>query len=237
MGDTAGCSRVPEAGECACRSVARAAATAAAGEDSSDPPRRGVQYEALLAKYPDEEDAYTPLALAYEGLGDRDKALATMERGVKAIPKSGPCTTRYGNFWLSAGRYTEAIHEFEEYVRLRPSEPNPLDSLAERLLISGQPEKALGKFTQALGVSPDFNCSYEGRAIAYAVLGRYDDASKDVATYLTVLKKLGVTEAASAIYGCLFRVACRAVPRRRGAESVKASWPRGGRKPSPARPT
>ena len=94
-------------------------------------------------------------------------------------------------------------------------------------MIAGQPEKALEKYTLALGISPDVNSSHmRARAIAYAVLGRFYHRFKDVATYLTALKKHALPEARGILFRCLVlhRVSAgTATPRRGSAEGLAAA--------------
>ena len=132
--------------------------------------------EDLVARYPDEEDAYFALSLAYDELNQPEQALAAFDRGVKTVPNSALLRNLYGYRLLDRGRYAEALREFEAYVRVRPKEPNPLDSLAEAYLITGQPEKALEKYGDVLRMDPSFWGSHHGRAWAFAMLGRYPEA-------------------------------------------------------------
>jgi tetratricopeptide (TPR) repeat protein len=132
--------------------------------------------ETLITRYPDEEDAYDSLNAIYGQLNQPDKALATLERGLKALPRSGPLHNSYGYELIRSGRYAEGLRELETYAELNPDEPNPQDSLAEAYLLTGQPEKALEKYARVLEVNPDFGFSYSGRAWAFAMLGRYDEA-------------------------------------------------------------
>ena len=156
------------------------------------PAKAAELLEALVSRYPDEQDAYEHLAHAYEDLGQPDKQLAVRERLVKAIPASGSGHNLLGYAYLSAGRYPEAIREFETYARLNPTEPNPYDSLAEAYLITGQPEKAAESYARALGIQPSFYYSHNGRAIAFAMLGRYPDALQEAALLEKGLSDAGV---------------------------------------------
>ena len=136
--------------------------------------------EALVARYPDQEEAHASLARAYEGQGDMPKVLSTLERALKASPTSAPIYTHYGYSWLRLARYPEAIRAFETAVQLRPNEPNPFDSLGDAYLAAGQPEIALEKYGRAIELSPTaFFYSYHGRAWAYGMLGRYDEALEE----------------------------------------------------------
>jgi tetratricopeptide (TPR) repeat protein len=132
--------------------------------------------ETLVTRYPDEEDAYAWLRTIYLQLNQPDKALANLERGIKALPRSGPLHNFYGYRLLQSGRYAEGLRALETYAELNPDEPNPQDSLAEAYLLTGQPEKALEKYARVLEIDPDFGPSHAGRAWAFAMLGRYDEA-------------------------------------------------------------
>ncbi len=152
-----------------------------AGTTEDDPEKSGELLETLIARYPDEEFGYMWLSQLYGFLERHDEALATSERGLKALPQSGPLYNAYGSLLLEVGRYPEAIRALETYARLNPEEPNPHDSLAEALLITGQPEKALENYARSREVDPSFLASHVGSAFAFAVLGRYDEFFDDVA--------------------------------------------------------
>ena len=132
--------------------------------------------ETLIARYPDEEYAYQDLRLIYGQLDQHDKELATLERGIEALPRSGMMHNDYGYMLLGRGRYPEGIRELETYAELNSDDPNPYDSLAEAYMITGNPETALEKYARALEVDPSFGASYAGRAWAFGMLGRYDEA-------------------------------------------------------------
>ena len=67
----------------------------------------------------------------------------------------------------------DAIRTFETYVKLRPSEPNALDSLAEGHLMAGHIPEALANYEAAIKGGFD---SHRGKAWTLAVLGRYREA-------------------------------------------------------------
>jgi tetratricopeptide (TPR) repeat protein len=165
---------------------------AKAVEEDKDPDKAEELLEALLARYPDEEEAYFLLAEIHGERNQTEKYAATLERGVAAIPDSGLLRNQYGYHLLLKGRYEEAIHQFETYARLKPSEPNPHDSLAEAYLITGQPAKAAEEYARALEADPTFFASHGGRAWAFAILGRYDDALNELAENETVIAESGL---------------------------------------------
>lgn len=95
----------------------------------------------------------------------------------------------YGYDLIQAGRYDEALGQLEEYRRLNPREPNPYDSLGEARLMLGEPERALEAFDTALTIDPQFFESYAGRAWAFSMRGRYDEALSQAAHFAASLAK------------------------------------------------
>ena len=124
--------------------------------------------ERLIAQYPDEEDAYDMLIHVYGRDNQPARVLEFLERWSKAFPGagSGHLHNHYGYALLGKGLYAGAIREFEAYARVSPEEANPHDSLGEVYLITGQPEKALQKYAQALSLNPSFGSSHLGRSYA-----------------------------------------------------------------------
>ena len=109
------------------------------------------------------------------GIHDSEKSLRITASGAARLPMSQLTRNIHGYNLLAAGRYREALSEFEAYARLAPREPNPHDSLAEAFLVMGMPDRAIESYTRALTIDPTFG-SRNGLAWAHATLGRYDEA-------------------------------------------------------------
>jgi len=147
-----------------------------------DEERALILQEELVTRYPDEAGAYPRLSRLYRTvLGDAEKAMQTLERGVRAVPTDGPLRNYFAYQLLYIGRFDEAICQLEAYAEFAPTEPNPHDSLGEAYLMFGHPEEAIARYTDAIDVDHTFTDSYRGRAWAHAVLGRYDHALADIA--------------------------------------------------------
>jgi tetratricopeptide (TPR) repeat protein len=124
------------------------------------------------------------LAHAYQDINQADRALRALESATRMAPDAGNFHNEYGYILLQAGRHAEALHQFEEYLRVSPREPNAQDSLAEAYLTLGDPEKALGVYDVAFRVHPGLYDFYHGRAWTFAMLGRYDEAIADSAAWV-----------------------------------------------------
>src|SRR5262245_29417948 len=157
--------------------LAWAAQSALASGDSAAAARA---LDELIAKYPDTDQAYGFAAQLYAPvtglIHDPAKLLTTTAAGAAALPKSMATRGLYAYALLGAGRYAEALGEFEAYVRVAPREPNPFDSLGEANFVMGEPDQAIESFSRALTIDPTFAGSHIGRLWSLASLGRYDDA-------------------------------------------------------------
>jgi tetratricopeptide (TPR) repeat protein/predicted Ser/Thr protein kinase len=103
-----------------------------------------AKYEQLIARYPDATDAYQGASnVSRFLLGDPVKSLEIMERCLAANPTAGHMYNTLGYVYLDNGRTKDAVAAFEKYVKLRPHEPNSLDSLAEAQLVDGDTARAL----------------------------------------------------------------------------------------------
>ena len=151
--------------------LARAVGNWAEAEDAVDE---------LLAKFPDDRQGYLMAARFYSPTpgrpGNPQKLLRILSAGVTALPNTPNTHNAYGYGLLEAGRYPEAIREFETYVALAPREPNPYDSLADGYLLAGDAARAVESYSRALTIDPTFHASRNGRAWSLAALGRYDEA-------------------------------------------------------------
>jgi tetratricopeptide (TPR) repeat protein len=150
----------------------------------------------LVDRFPDEELAYATLSVFYRVLQRTADAFAISERGIKELPQSGPLQNMYGYALLDEGRYPEALRALETYARLDPNEPNPLDSLGEAYLISGQPEKALVNYQRALELDPAFHVAHIGLGYGHAMLGRYDDFFSEAGRLIELSDQVGFPPAA-----------------------------------------
>jgi tetratricopeptide (TPR) repeat protein len=157
-------------------------------DQSGDEPGAIALFDRLVARYPDEEEGFVRLSVL-QNRTSAETARATLERGIRANPRSCRLRNQYGYSLLWAARYPEALREFETCVQISPGEPNPHDSLGEAYLFIGQPEKSLENYQRALEIDPDYP-SRLGRAWAFGMLGNYDASIGD----LRVLADSGQTD-------------------------------------------
>ena len=168
-----------------------------------------TKYERLIARYPDATDAYQGASNIYRYfIGDPTKALEIMERCLAANPTAAHMYNTLGYVYLDNGKTKEAVAAFEKYVKLRPHEPNSLDSLAEAHLADGNSARALDTANRARAaghagapvttawiraVTGDYARAFEGLnprsfggLYARARLGQYRQVNEDLGKGLSI---------------------------------------------------
>lgn len=108
-----------------------------------------------------------------EALIAADKALALSPNEANVLILSG---------WVLAltGRANEAIALIERAIRLNPITPNwYYGALGDALLLSGQGEEALVNLHKCADLAPDFVWCHLGLTVAYAELGKTEEAERE----------------------------------------------------------
>ena len=127
-----------------------------AGRINNDASGQAKILEQLLQKYPHEQMVYERLAILYQNIFEYDKALQTLQRGLKndSLDK---------NLWnalayLQAGwnRKAEALASIDRYAKLAPAEPNPYDSKGDIYYLFGDLDSAEYWFQKAISLRGDF---------------------------------------------------------------------------------
>lgn len=79
------------------------------------------------------------------------------------------------------GDFPPAFEAMEHYIKVLPNEPNPQDSYAEILRMSGNNEGALEHYRASLKIDPTFYLSRMGLGDTYALMGDQEQARKEYA--------------------------------------------------------
>jgi tetratricopeptide (TPR) repeat protein len=93
---------------------------------------------------------------------------------LKIDPDYVPALNELGYAYSYMGEHDKAIAAMRRTTELRPNEPNPQDSLAELLRLSGQYKDALAHYRKANSLLKDF--SVLGVADTLVLMGRFKEA-------------------------------------------------------------
>ena len=125
----------------------------------------------LLAKYPgDKRIAF--LAGRWLSLQEQyEPAARFLERAIALDASYAPAWNGLAYCHAYNGDYSKAFAAMERYVALLPNEPNPQNSYADILRMSGNSRDALEHYRQALKIDPAFQPAQIGIADTYALMG------------------------------------------------------------------
>lgn len=135
----------------------------------------------LLAMYP--QDKRLNFLVGY-WLYKQDEYDLSEKLTLRALAQDSNYATAYnqlGYIYSRRGDYPKAIEATGKYVKLLPNEPNPHDSYAEMLRLSGRYEEALTHYRMALKIDPTFYISQKELGETYAVMGNGPKAREEYA--------------------------------------------------------
>ncbi len=135
--------------------------------------------EQALARAPKEETALRSLVFAYTVAGEHEKSLAATERALEYHPTSGNVATSAADSYWHAGRGIRAARGFlEERRNVIRLEDRPNVDLARGRFawIEGDWAAALAAYDSARAVQADLPEARWGRASAFALAERWDEA-------------------------------------------------------------
>ena len=100
---------------------------------------------------------------------------------IKQNPLLAEAYSNLGNVYKERGQLQEAILDCNESLRLRPNDPNTLDSRGFAHLKAGQNTRAIADFDAALQIDPKIASSLYGRGIARLRSGDRVNSYTDIA--------------------------------------------------------
>ena len=136
----------------------------------------------LVARYPRDKRLLYIVGNWLVFQESNDQARTLLERALAVDPKYPPALNDLGYVYAAEGDYKRAIAAMERYVASLSGEPNPNDSYAEILRMSGDFEGALQHYRAALKIDPHFVYSQLGIADTYALMGDQERARTEYAT-------------------------------------------------------
>lgn len=105
--------------------------------------------------------------------------LASLTQVIQANPNDASAYNVRGSAYGRAGRFREAVADFDTAIRL---DPNFHQAYANRALVQrrlGQDDKAFADYTQAIQINPAYSVAYVGRGNMYRARRQFDLALGD----------------------------------------------------------
>jgi tetratricopeptide (TPR) repeat protein len=147
----------------------------------------------LLVRYPKDAQLLYRAALWYRNLRQRQRAEAMFNRVLQLDAKFADAFNQLAYLYAYQGKFDQALDAMRQYVALLPHEPNPEDSYAEILQMSGRFEEAIVHYRAALAIDPKFVSSQAGIAATYSLMGDQKRAREEYGSAIQKAASLSST--------------------------------------------
>ncbi len=151
-----------------------------------DYPRAIKSFQELIAKFPNEIEAYYRVGKLLSGEERFEEAIAVLQRALVADPEYKDTYNVLGGIYTMLGRHDEAIAMDRRYVVLAPDLPNAYDSLGLGYQCAGRYEQAIAEYNRAITINPEFEVAVVHLGNCYFQRGRYRDAMNQYERYLRI---------------------------------------------------
>ncbi|MEK6374397.1 MAG: protein kinase [Acidobacteriota bacterium] len=134
------------------------------------------EYNAALAKQPNDAAAILGLAETYKAGGKVAEAEAAYRKAIELLPNYWGGYNKLGAFYYTRARYTDAAGMFARVVQLVPDNERGYNNLGSMYLQLGRYDEAVRVFSTSLAKKPNAQ-AYSNVGTANYFLGRYSDAA------------------------------------------------------------
>jgi eukaryotic-like serine/threonine-protein kinase len=151
--------------------------------------------ESVIAEFPRESDSRASLGVALLGASQPDRAISILREGLTYDPKDESLWNILGYAYANKGDQAAALQANDQYIAIRPGDPNPVDTRADIFFWFGRDDEALAAYRKVLELKPDFQSfeEYVKLAVVYADQGKYalaEAALQEYAQRTTPLNRL-----------------------------------------------
>ncbi len=130
----------------------------------------------LLEMYPKDKRLYYLVASWLMNENGNEQAQKLLEKALGIDKNYAAALNDLAYVYAQDRQFNKAFGAMDRYVALLPTEPNPHDSYAEILRMSGNFEGALQHYRAALKIDPDFVTSQLGLGDTYALMDNQQQA-------------------------------------------------------------
>jgi eukaryotic-like serine/threonine-protein kinase len=150
--------------------------------------------EAIVAEFSRDTQSRARLGVMLHLVGQNERAVKLLRDGLALDPKDEDLLNIMGYAYANAGDLPSALRADDEYLAVRPKDPNPYDTRGDILFRFGRDDEAVAAYRKALELKPDFQdyAEYIKLGAVYADEGKYalaDAALQEYAQHTTALSK------------------------------------------------
>ena len=157
-------------------------------------------YDKALELEPDATDAYNNRGVAWNELGQHDKALADYDKAIRLAPDYASAYNNRGNAKSDLGQPEAALADYDKAIELEPDHTSAYHNRGNAKFDLGQSEAALADYNEAIRLNPALVEAYDNRGnVKYnlgqpeAALADYNEAIRLDPDYASAYNNRGVT--------------------------------------------
>jgi serine/threonine protein kinase/tetratricopeptide (TPR) repeat protein len=126
--------------------------------------------DSLLKEFPRQDQARAQLASSLFTGGEPERAVSVLNDGLQLDPRNDIFLNQLGYAQAVMGNLPAALQANDQYLAVRPNEPNPWDTRGDILYQSNHDDEAVEAYRKVLALKPDFMGfqEYVKLAVVYA---------------------------------------------------------------------
>lgn len=144
------------------------------------------QYNEALSLEPENTEALSGLADAYESDGKVLEALQTMETYEKLSPGDMDMLRQYTHILLTGNKLAAAYEKIHKVFEKNPEDVKTLNLMGQYYICSGDDDRADECFQQIRSIDPSYVSYYKDGAMRYDQMGNHAKAEQGLKKYLDV---------------------------------------------------
>ena len=112
--------------------------------------------ESLLKEFPRQEQARAQLSRTLMNVGEVDRSISVLKDGLQLDPRNEDFLNLLGYSEAAAGNVAAALQANDQYMAIRPNDPNPWDTRGDILYSLNHDDEAVAAFRKVMELKPDF---------------------------------------------------------------------------------
>jgi serine/threonine protein kinase/tetratricopeptide (TPR) repeat protein len=142
-------------------------------------------YESLIQEFPRDSEARASLARLLNGSGEAGQSVSVLQAGLKLDRKNETLLNQLAYSQAETGNLPGALQADDQYMAVRPSDPNPWDTRGDILYLSNRDDEAVAAYRKVIELKPDFigGFDYLKLAVVYADQKKFDLANSALQEY------------------------------------------------------
>jgi tetratricopeptide (TPR) repeat protein len=132
-----------------------------------------------LRAHPEDSHAWTYRGIAWDVLGQADRALADYDEALRLAPEDFGTLLNRANLLTARQEHDRAIADYTAALRLYPEAATVVYNRGRAWALRQVYDKAVADYTEAIRLAPTWSTAYYGRALTWSALKEHDKAIDD----------------------------------------------------------